>query len=99
IDLDYTPASKDQGFGWMLDDQRPTLTLASPKAGSNPPLTRLLLGMYDYNGLDADTFEVTASFPVNGLAPGQNLAPKFTVTSPGVWELRLSAPLSVAAGK
>ena len=39
IDLDYDPTNpKQRGYGWMLDDQRPTLTLTSPKAGANPPL-------------------------------------------------------------
>src|SRR5262249_21693999 len=39
IDLDYDPAHPEaRGFGWMLDDQRPTLTLTLPRAGSNPPL-------------------------------------------------------------
>src|SRR5437773_2748203 len=36
IDLDYNPAKpEERGYGWMLDDNRPTLTLAHPQAGSN----------------------------------------------------------------
>jgi hypothetical protein len=36
IDWAYDPAQPDQrGNGWMLDDQRPTLTLTSPHAGAN----------------------------------------------------------------
>src|SRR5262249_54757997 len=39
IDLDYDPAKPQvPGYGWMLDDQRPTLTLAAPKAGENSPV-------------------------------------------------------------
>jgi hypothetical protein len=95
------PASREVGrHGWMLDDQRPTLTLAVPGAGANPPLTRILIGMDDYgSGLDMNSFQVSASFPVEGVAAGENLAPRFRPCAPGVWELRLSAPLTVAAGK
>src|SRR5208282_740190 len=100
IDLDYDPAHPEvDGYGWMLDDHRPTLTLTSPRPGSNPPITRILLGMHDYCGLDQASFQVTADFAVDGVATGQNLAPKFQSISPGVWELKLAAPLSVASGK
>src|SRR5262249_43146445 len=35
IDLDYDPAHpSERGYGWMLDDTRPTLTLTYPKAGA-----------------------------------------------------------------
>ncbi|HYT93154.1 MAG TPA: hypothetical protein VEL76_30835 [Gemmataceae bacterium] len=100
IDLDYNPASpQTTGYGWMLDDQRPTLTLASPRAGANPPLTRLLVGMYDYGGLDTSSFEVIASFPVAGIAAGKNLAAQFRSAALGVWELPLVEPLTIREGK
>ena len=51
----------------MLDDQRPTLTLTYPRAGVNPPMTRILVGLHDYNsGLDMDSFQVIADFPLAG---------------------------------
>jgi hypothetical protein len=100
IDLDYDAAKpKTPGYGWMLDDQRPTLTLTSPRAGVNPPLDRILIGAYDYGGLDMDSFEATADFAVNGIAAGQNLAAKFESAGSGSWQLRLSAPLRVPRGK
>jgi hypothetical protein len=101
IDLGYNPAKPQAaGFGWMLDDQRPTLTVAVPKAGSNPPLTRLLVGMHDYGtGLDAASFSATADVAVNGVAAGQNLAPKFAALGGGVFELKLEAPLVVPRAK
>src|SRR5262249_45025547 len=86
IDLDFDPAKPEvRGYGWMLDDNRPTLTLTYPKAGANPPLKRILIGMYDYDtGLDIQlgkcsvddprSFKVVADFPVNGIAAGENLA-------------------------
>jgi hypothetical protein len=96
LDLDYDPAKPQaQGRGWMLDDQRPTLTLTYPRAGANPPLTRLLVGMYDYgSGLDLDSFQVSADFPVDGVPAGTNLAPRFQALADGRWELRLARPLA-----
>lgn len=96
IDLDYEASAKTKG--WMLDDQRPTLTLTHPRAGANPPLDRLLLGAYDYAGLDETSLQVVANIPINGVAAGQNLAKQFKSAAQGVWELRLAEPLSVAAG-
>jgi hypothetical protein len=96
IDLDYDPAHPDvRGYGWMLDDTRPTLTLTYPTAGANPPLTRFLVGMHDYySGLDMDSFRVVADFPLDGAAAGEDLAHKFKPKSPGVWELALAKPVA-----
>ena len=44
IDLAYDPKEPAKpGPGWLLDDQRPTVALASPKAGANGPLDRILV--------------------------------------------------------
>ena len=100
IDLDFNPDRPEAtGFGWMLDDQRPTLTLTSPRAGENPPLTRILIGMYDYGGLALDSLQVVASFPIDGLAAGENLAKSLRSRSNGIWELKLKGPISLANGK
>ena len=94
IDLDRAPAGQ-RGYGWFLDDQRPTLTLTTPRAGANAPFDRILLGAHDYyTGLDPASLTITADFPVNGLAPGENLAPKFQLLTQGVWELKLNSPPS-----
>jgi hypothetical protein len=95
IDLDYDEKNpENRGFGWMLDDQRPTLTLTYPAAGSNTELTRILVGMHDYGtGIDATSFTVTADFPVDGVKPGENLAARFKETSAGVRELKLGTPM------
>ena len=88
IDLDFDPKNPSRpGFGWMLDDQRPTLTVAVPVAGTNPPIDRILVGMYDLGGVDQASFEVVADFAVNGVPAGQNLASKFKPSGPlGIWE-------------
>src|SRR5262249_21693661 len=90
-----------RGRGFLVDDQRPTLTLAYPRAGANDSLTRLLVGMYDYGtGLDMDSFTVTADFPVEGVPASKNLADKFQALPGSRWELKLSKPIpDMAAGK
>jgi hypothetical protein len=102
IDRDFDPKDPAKpGRGWMLDDQRPTLTLTLPRAGVNESLPRILLGMYDYGtGLDMDSFQVVADFPVDGVAARENLAKRFKPKSDGVWELPLSAPVrNLSKGK
>ncbi len=96
IDLDFDPADPERrGQGWMLDDQRPTLTLTCPRAGANAELSRVLVGMCDaYTGLDMDSFRVTADFVMADTSAGENLAAKFKPASPGVWELKLDKPIT-----
>jgi hypothetical protein len=102
IDLDYNAAQPDRrGLGWMLDDNRPTLTVTYPQPGANAQVSRILVGMHDYyTGLDLDSFRVVADFEVNGVKAGQNLAAIFRPKSQGVWELTLAAPITqLARGK
>jgi hypothetical protein len=95
IDLDYSPESPDErGFGWMCDDNRPTLTITLPRAGENESVERILIGMHDYySGVDADSLTVTVDVPVNGKPAGQNLAPLFEEVSQGVRRLKLAQPI------
>ncbi len=95
IDLDYDPDHPDRvGYGWMLDDNRPILTITTPQPGSNGPITRFLVGMHDYySGLDARTFRVVADFAVDGTPAGEDLSAKFRPTSQGVWEMPLATPI------
>jgi hypothetical protein len=98
IDLDpeFDPKNpKSHSYGWHGDDQRPTLTLTYPSPGRNQVLGRILVGMHDaYTGLDMDSFEVTADFPLAGLPAGENLAAKFHLKTQGVWEMSLDKPLT-----
>ena len=96
IDLTFDPdRPKERGRGWMLDDQRPTLTLTHPRPGANAPLSRILVGMHDYDtGLDADSFRVVADFAIDGVKAGENLAAKFRAKEGGVWEMRWTRPLA-----
>jgi hypothetical protein len=94
IDFEYDPESR--GRGWLLDEGRPTLTMASPEPGpSTTPLSRILIGMHDYlTGLDLESFSVIADFEVDGAPAGENLAAKFQPLPDSRWELLLSKPIS-----
>jgi hypothetical protein len=95
IDLDYEAAQPTaRGNGWLQDDSRPTLTLTAPLSGANVALTRILVGMHDYDsGLDIESFRVVADFAVDDVPAGENLAAKFKPASAGVWELKLAQPI------
>jgi hypothetical protein len=99
IDLAYVPAQPtERGRGWFQDDNRPTLTLTYPRAGANPVLTRILVGMHDYDsGVDLESFQIQADFAVDGLPAGTNLAAKFQPRAAGVWEWPLTNPLTALA--
>ena len=94
IDREYNPT--ERGKGWLLDEGRPTLTLADPPAGvSKEPLTRILIGMHDYaTGLDLSSLSVTADFAIDGVKPGENLATRFKAIPDHRWELRLKEPIA-----
>ena len=97
IDLDYDAKLPEKlGNGWMLDEGRPTLTLATPQPGENAkPIQTILVGMHDYGtGLDQASFQVTADFAVDGFSAGENLAPKFTSLGDSRWSLTLKQPLA-----
>jgi hypothetical protein len=96
IDLDYDSAQPAvRGRGWLQDDNRPTLTLTYPRAGANPTLTRILVGLHDYDsGLDLASFQVRADLVLDGIPAGTNLAEKFQPTAPGVWEWKLATPVA-----
>jgi mono/diheme cytochrome c family protein len=95
IDLDYDPAHPERrGFGYMLDDQRPTVAVSLPAPGANAELSRVRVGLYDLGtGLNPAVFRVTADVPLAGAAAGEDLAGKFRQVAPGVWELPLAEPV------
>jgi hypothetical protein len=96
LDLTYRPdKAEERGYGWMGDDQRPTLTLTYPQPGKNAELSRIVVGMHDYyTGLDLSSFHVTADFAINGVDAGKDLASLFKEKSPGVRELVLDRPVA-----
>jgi hypothetical protein len=95
IDHDYNPAKPEEcGYGWQLDDSRPVLTLTSPIAGPNAKIDRIVIGMHDFgSGLEMSSFAVTATFPIDGVSGGENLASRFKSVAQGVREWKLSKPV------
>jgi hypothetical protein len=95
IDLDprYDPtAATPMSYGWMGDDQRPTVAVTLPEGERG--VDRVLVGMADaYTGLDLSTLIVTADLAVGDAVPGANLAPRLKEKSAGVWELTLAQPV------
>ncbi|MEE2707685.1 MAG: hypothetical protein VX988_11580 [Planctomycetota bacterium] len=96
VDLDYDPQQADRaGYGWMLDDNRPILSVAYPRPGANPLLDRILIGAHDYySGLDAGSLSVTADFEIDDVKPGENLAAKLQATTAGIWKVELKRPIN-----
>jgi len=94
IDLQYNGDPKKR-TGWLVDDQRPTLTLALDEPGKGKSPSRLLIGMHDYDsGIDQASFQVKADFEVAGVAADKDLSPQFKSISDGVWELPLDGSLA-----
>jgi hypothetical protein len=94
IDLEFDPEKPAERSGWLVDDNRPTLTVTYPQAGANAELSRVVVGMHDYGtGLNPESFSVTADVPLGDFAGGENLAAKFKPASAGVWELKLATPI------
>jgi hypothetical protein len=102
IDLhpQYDPKNiTPENSGFSADDHRPTLALTYPAAGKNVSFFRVLIGMHDFDsGLNMESFEVTADFPLAGAEPGENLAAKFTPLEGNRWELKLDRPPMVSDG-
>ena len=90
------PSPQSRGYGWMLDDQRPTLTLTYPAAGANAAADA-------HPGRHARLLHR----PGPGQLPGdgrlrrrrrrrrrRTWRRKFKPTADGVWELTLAKPLT-----
>jgi hypothetical protein len=93
IDFDYDAANPTaRGYGWMLDDNRPTLAVTLPRAGNNPAgVDRVLVGFYDYDTkIIEKSFSVKADVEIDGVAAGQELADHFKPAGANVYEWKLS---------
>ncbi len=90
IDLENSTGTQNYTLGWHCDDARPTLALTIPSDNS-----KILIGAYDYySGLDESSFSITASFPIDGLKPNQNLARQLKAAGQNIWQLKLDHPLT-----
>lgn len=91
-----TGAGDDANYGWFLDELRPTVTVSSPRPNLNiAPLTEIRLGLADaYSGVSNATLSIQASFPVNGVAPGSELAAQGSFVAPGIFSIPVAVPIS-----
>jgi hypothetical protein len=82
IDLDR--GTEARGLGWFPRRQ-PSVTVTPPRAGQNPSIDRILIGAHDYwHRARCRLIHGRGRLPVNGIAAGQNLAPRNSNRSQGV---------------
>ncbi len=74
--------------------------MSAPRGGSQPaPLEAIRVAAFDaYSGLDEASLSVVASFPVDGRAAGEELAPHFRPDGESSWSLELEKPAAVEDG-
>ena len=90
-----SPEAEENGYGWFLDNDRPTLFLSAPRTGEvDGPLEKLRFGAFDYyTALDEERMSVTADFEVNGTPAGEELIGQFEETGDRIWTLSLDSPI------
>ncbi|MEX0586354.1 MAG: hypothetical protein WD176_06905, partial [Pirellulales bacterium] len=92
IDLDH---DGKESYGWFADDNRPVLHVNVPRDGEKDTLNRIVVGAFDYySALRPDSLIVQADFPIDGIAPGTNLASEFRQHSTGVWHYTFKTPVT-----
>ncbi|MFN7963862.1 MAG: hypothetical protein U0002_21540 [Thermoanaerobaculia bacterium] len=93
--IDTARDDGNPGYGWFLDDWRPTLALSLPRPGFNAgPVTQLRLGVADAaSGIDLASLSIRADFAVRGRAAGAELADLATEAGDGIYTLDLGGPL------
>ena len=97
--IDFDAPTQSPTRGWRCDDQRPCLTVSSPRPGANAaPLSKIVVGAADADsGIAAGSLSVTCDFPVAGRAAGAEIADLFAVSGDGIWSYVLPAPLGSGA--
>jgi hypothetical protein len=93
--IDFDAPTKNPTRGRRCDDQRPCLTVSSPRAGMNAgPLSRIVVGAADGDsGIAAGSLSVKCDFAVAGRPAGTELGDLFSPAGDGIWAYTLPAPL------
>jgi hypothetical protein len=85
----------EAALGWLHDEQKPTLTLAAPRIGTNIDLRTIRLGFFDADtGINMASLSVKASFSVQGRAPNTELSDLFVSESTWVRALTLTSAIA-----
>ncbi|NUM54136.1 MAG: hypothetical protein HUU46_10870 [Candidatus Hydrogenedentes bacterium] len=97
--IDLTKGTDNKGFGWYLDDLRPTLTVSSPRPGANPggPLSVIRIGVADANsGIKNGSLSVKCDAQIVAARnPGDELADYFQLVGDGIYQYTLPEPIPV----
>ncbi|MDO6558271.1 HzsA-related protein [Paraglaciecola chathamensis] len=93
--VDTSKGTKREGYGWFLDETKPTLNIAAPNAKNlKQPLTEIVIGIADYySGIDIESLSITASFQIDNHAPDTQLSPFFTSKNKGIYTYKLKTPI------
>ena len=97
--IDTAAINGNAGFGWFLDDLRPTVTISNPRPGdNNAPVSSIRFGLADANsGIDLATLSVSATFAVGGRPPRSELSDLAVEVGDGIYEIDLGGPLPPTA--
>jgi len=91
--IDHLATGVRAGYGWFLDENRPTLALSAPRPGANATLPAIRIGVADANsGIEPGSLSVVADFAVAGRAPGAELADLATLVADAVYEIPVGTP-------
>ena len=95
IDLGAPIDSAQTNYGWFLDDLRPTLAVSAPRPGQNAaPLAEIRVGVADADsGINPGSLSLSADIPIEGRAPGQELAGLAAQVGDGIYAITLSQPI------
>ncbi len=87
--IDLSSAHGSPGYGWFLDEVRPTVAVALPKRGfDTTQLREIRFGLSDANtGIDSATLSVKADFEIEGRPAGAELADLARPAGDGIWTL------------
>jgi 5-hydroxyisourate hydrolase-like protein (transthyretin family) len=98
--IDAGAATGNGGFGWFVDDNRPTLEVSLPRPGPNAgPLRTLRVGVADaYTGIAPGSLSIRASVAINGRPPDSELADLAQQVGAGIFEVDLSPALPPGTG-
>jgi len=95
--IDLSAIDGNEGFGWFLDDLKPTVALSLPRAGlASDPVDSIRFGLADGNsGIDLATLSVHADVALAGRPPGAELSDLAAPVpgAPGVYTISLAAPI------
>jgi len=95
--IDTAEVRGNPGFGWFLDDLKPTLSISLPRPNFNAtPVAMIRLGLADANsGIDLSTLSIKANFMVNNLPAESELSGLAVNSGDGIYQISLTSALPI----